>query len=1463
MTQRQSWQRFLLVWLGGIVWIIGYMALVVWFDGTPNWLDILVWGSWVIVASRWMDQFAHKLVLLQGRMIVMAALLCCALAWSLPYVFYIPKTQGLWGVYQNQRVFLNLGPLTFQNVWQTLVYAPMALNYHFAFLRYSFATGNITTPLVIEIAILLLALGLGLTLLALIWRAIWKTLLHLIASSWIMQTYHFLSRVWIGLRRSRAWMWARRVLIALLLLILLADVVGVLFTMSPTKVEWEGVLTAGLPTGSSRTVMTLAMDPDGRGMYAGTFGGGVFRSADNGTAWIPSNYGLTDLNVLAMVVEPENNHLYVGTLGGGVFRSDDSGATWHALSDGLTDVDVRALSIGPMNTGVCAGTQSKGVFCLGDEEKWDEINQGLENLSVVTLAVNPDTAELYAGTWGGGVYKLDSNERKWHPVNDGMTASSIWALTAGPGGLYAGTWGKGIFLLEDNKTLWGAVNQGLSSLEIWALLLEPQNNNLYVGTWGGGVFKSNDRGATWHAINQGLDNLDVRALALGPEGVSLYAGTWNGIFRSDDGGGTWHSVMQGLTTLGISTLLVDPTSGGLYATTDQGLYYSSDDGATWNDFTQDTVDLDVTSLVIGPDGIGLYVSTLGGGVFRLDNNSMTWHEINHGLSDLDIEMLTVGLDGSSLLAITQERVFRWDEAEGMWYMPSEYLYYDVDGLLKGKLIDGYASPNRLHASFADGREITVSFHDPLRKIATWGSWSIAVHDGRVSLARPGTDWLPWAKYELQAPQTFAVRKNMATLYASAGAGMVLRAEIPLPVIWNLPTPYLAMIAETWRGVYWVRDNVEPLSVSLGLALVFFAAYVYVGIAHPNRLSLHTILWLVFRPRHLMAASGYQGYQHRWEIGNSLEQLALLQVTPGSAFNTKQLAINLQQTGAICEVATLDTALAALAQRGLLIQEDGAWRIGEPALAQVQRRELPPDTLNRLAAQVRQQHPLYARARSFFTQANFHVAEVGADAFRCTPQGQAHPQAGYGALYARFIAGRAPTGDDFTAVCAAARVHYGDDLAHRVAFVISDRRPEPGARYRLYEIRQREGLAIVPLDVALFGQIKPERTANDILAAEIDQATGQQNLYAISGPVSGDLSFFGRERVLQEIIDLLDAGQPVGLFGLRKMGKTSLIQRLQGRLAQRRPLALVDTQKTAQQQGIWSLYPDIIAAFAGHLQRARPDAPLPALRLWPDAPAPTPALADAFAQDVQVLHAALGAPEQGGRLLLIVDEIDRLLPAGASPGYTGFAALFGQLRALNQHAQLLDFLVVGVDAAVNRVERWTDHDNELYRAVREVWMPPMAAADVREMIESLGFQMGVRYEEDALHWLAECGGGQPFVTRQMCSRAVAERLGRGAITVTLALAQQAVEEFIYDDPYLPELWRTRLDDMQREMLRALARADGPLPRLTLLPAAQRQTALAALSALEDYTLVHREAGQYTLAWDVFRRWIRWIELGLEA
>src|ERR1035441_2875425 len=74
----------------------------------------------------------------------------------------------------------------------------------------------------------------------------------------------------------------------------------------------------------------LAIDPSSPAtLYAGEYGGGVFKSSNGGTSWSASSSGLTNLGVLALVIDPSSPAtLYAGTINGGVFKSRPGGASW-------------------------------------------------------------------------------------------------------------------------------------------------------------------------------------------------------------------------------------------------------------------------------------------------------------------------------------------------------------------------------------------------------------------------------------------------------------------------------------------------------------------------------------------------------------------------------------------------------------------------------------------------------------------------------------------------------------------------------------------------------------------------------------------------------------------------------------------------------------------------------------------------------------------------------------------------------------------------------------------------------------------------------------------------------------------------------------------------------------------------------------------------------------------------------
>ena len=118
-------------------------------------------------------------------------------------------------------------------------------------------------------------------------------------------------------------------------------------------------LPSGIPL--STRVNTLVIDPaTPTTLYAGTFGGGVFKSLDSATTWSAVNAGLTDLAISTLAIDPTTPMtLYAGEFGP-LSKSTNAGATWSPFGEdfGLTSF-VDSLAIGS----VYAGTGG-GVFKL-------------------------------------------------------------------------------------------------------------------------------------------------------------------------------------------------------------------------------------------------------------------------------------------------------------------------------------------------------------------------------------------------------------------------------------------------------------------------------------------------------------------------------------------------------------------------------------------------------------------------------------------------------------------------------------------------------------------------------------------------------------------------------------------------------------------------------------------------------------------------------------------------------------------------------------------------------------------------------------------------------------------------------------------------------------------------------------------------------------------------------------------
>ena len=98
-------------------------------------------------------------------------------------------------------------------------------------------------------------------------------------------------------------------------------------------------------------VRALAIDPQTpTTVYAGIWGGGVFKSTNGGASWSAINNGLTE-NVKVLAIDPQTpSTVYAGTEYG-VFKTTNGGANWNAINNGLTSTNVQALAIDPQKIG--------------------------------------------------------------------------------------------------------------------------------------------------------------------------------------------------------------------------------------------------------------------------------------------------------------------------------------------------------------------------------------------------------------------------------------------------------------------------------------------------------------------------------------------------------------------------------------------------------------------------------------------------------------------------------------------------------------------------------------------------------------------------------------------------------------------------------------------------------------------------------------------------------------------------------------------------------------------------------------------------------------------------------------------------------------------------------------------------------------------------------------------------------
>ena len=324
-------------------------------------------------------------------------------------------------------------------------------------------------------------------------------------------------------------------------------------------------------------------------IYAGTAGGGVWKSNDAGTTFNPI-FDDHSQSIGAVAIDPNDpdNVIYVGTgetwtrnsvsYGDGLYKSTDGGANWKKLgfdkSERIANIIVNPKNSNEVYVAVLGALWSdsdeRGVYKSSDAgETWEKILYIDEKTGAADMTMDPKNPSiLYASMWefrrtawsfsSGGdnsaLYKSTDAGKTWNKIHNGFPEGQLGrlAIAVAPSDaniLYTVIEAedpkrKGLYRSDDAGANWKQLNNdfGITVRPFYfsRITVDPRNPDVVVkGGLSGSISK--DGGKTFKSL--GNMHSDIHDIVFDiHDSDRIYAGTDGGVYRSWNGGTTMEIV---------------------------------------------------------------------------------------------------------------------------------------------------------------------------------------------------------------------------------------------------------------------------------------------------------------------------------------------------------------------------------------------------------------------------------------------------------------------------------------------------------------------------------------------------------------------------------------------------------------------------------------------------------------------------------------------------------------------------------------------------------------------------------------------------------------------------------------------------------------------------------------------------------------------------------------------------------
>ncbi|MEZ9627504.1 hypothetical protein [Aliivibrio fischeri] len=255
----------------------------------------------------------------------------------------------------------------------------------------------------------------------------------------------------------------------------------------------------------------------------------------------------------------------------------------------------------------------------------------------------------------------------------------------------------------------------------------------------------------------------------------------------------------------------------------------------------------------------------------------------------------------------------------------------------------------------------------------------------------------------------------------------------------------------------------------------------------------------------------------------------------------------------------------------------------------------------------------------------------------------------------------------------------------------------------------------------------------------------RDLFSFLSPLKKDIYFFGRNNLVNEIVNRHKSSEHSSLFGLRKSGKTSIVYAIQRKLILSGfDYVSIDCESPSIHKLRWNELLEKLVKLYHESKDSK-------VRIVYDGRYEEKNAADSFEEDINKIYNS----KKRISSLFIFDEIERISPETASSTHwsepSDFIYFWQTLRGFYQkHPNIFTYMLVGTNPSCVESSQILFQENPIFASIPSQYVPSFTVEQVSEMVVNLGAYMGLEFNEYICMKLYEDFGGHPFLIRQMCS-----------------------------------------------------------------------------------------------------------------